>query len=111
MTNVVYILEVEEKCFKDKLYQATNCFSPVCRTGLVLPPLSSTLVRTRLLLKVLEKQGILSELLHGHGPMANADECCRVWKQVHTTCIEKNEFQLVSSSICVSANIVSNCIS
>jgi hypothetical protein len=96
--NVTDIEVVGEKCFEDKLYlKLQSCSSLAFPTGPVLPLHLSTWARIRLLSRAPGKLAILSTY---------TDICCvsvmvmhthRVWKQVHTACIKKTEFRLVST--------------
>jgi len=84
LTNIADILEVEEKCFEDELYQAarllftsiSNWQRPLFLSGRIKP-----------LRKVLRRSGI-------HKAYISA-KCClfsRVWKYVRAACIEKVKF-------------------
>ncbi|PPQ65881.1 hypothetical protein CVT24_011212 [Panaeolus cyanescens] len=77
MTNVADILEVGEKCFNDELYQAAK---------LLFTSISNWARLATTLIYLGENQAAVES--------ARKAGNTQVWKQVHSACIEKEEFRL-----------------
>ncbi|KAF5355246.1 hypothetical protein D9758_006001 [Tetrapyrgos nigripes] len=77
MTNVADILEVGEKCFEDELYQAAK---------LLFTSINNWARLATTLIYLGENQAAVES--------ARKAGNTQVWKQVHTACIEKQEFRL-----------------